>query len=233
MCRDERVTTRRGRTGVPETRLRTRVCRRSRAVRRLALAVRLTAMIYLLLPGLSDLAADDLALVPHALALVRVGLAQATDLGGDLADQLLVDAVHDEAGRGLHLEPDALRGLHRHRVAVTERELQVGTLGLHAVTDADDLQRLRVARGDADDHVRDQCPGQSVQRARVALVVGALDDDLALFLGDRDRLGDSVREGALGALDGHLLAVEGDLDAARDRDRQTADARHLGTPYQT
>src|SRR5690349_622843 len=125
MCREERVTTSRGRIGVPVTRLRTRACRRSREIRRRELAVRLTAMIYLLLPGLPDLAADDLALVPHALALVRVGLAQATDLGGDLADQLLVDAVHDEASRGLYLEPDALRRLHRHRVAETERELQV------------------------------------------------------------------------------------------------------------
>ena len=38
-----------------------------------------------LLPSLSDLAADVLALVTHALALVRVGLAQLADLGRGLA----------------------------------------------------------------------------------------------------------------------------------------------------
>ena len=52
-----------------------------------------------LLTSLSDLAADDLAGVTHALALVRVGLAELADVGGDLADLLLVDARDDEAGR--------------------------------------------------------------------------------------------------------------------------------------
>ena len=45
-----------------------------------------------LLARLSGLAADDLAGVAHALALVRVGLAELADVGGDLADLLLVDA---------------------------------------------------------------------------------------------------------------------------------------------
>ena len=52
-----------------------------------------------LLTRLSDLAADVLAGVAHALALVRVGLAQLADVGGDLADQLLVDAGDREPGR--------------------------------------------------------------------------------------------------------------------------------------
>ena len=78
-----------------------------------------------LLARLPDLAADDFALVTHAFALVGVGLAQLADRGGDLADLLLVDALDPEPGGRLDSEGDALRRLHRHRVAEAERELQV------------------------------------------------------------------------------------------------------------
>src|SRR6202034_2954604 len=98
-----------------------------------------------LLPSLPDLATDLLTLVTHALALVRVGLAELADLGGDLADLLLVDALDDEPGGRLDPEGDSLRRVHRHRVAEAERELQVVAPGLHAVADTDDLQRLAVA----------------------------------------------------------------------------------------
>src|SRR4051794_25819755 len=61
------------------------------------------------LAGLAGLAADLLARVPHALALVRLGLARLADLRGDLADELLVDADDREMGRVLDLEADAGR----------------------------------------------------------------------------------------------------------------------------
>ena len=61
-----------------------------------------------LLTRLSDLAADDFALVLDALGLVRVGLAQLADVGRDLADLLLVDALDRELRRVLDLEGDAL-----------------------------------------------------------------------------------------------------------------------------
>src|SRR5438445_13499018 len=95
-----------------------------------------------LLTGLSDLAADDFALVPHALGLVRVRLAQLADVRRDFADLLLVDARDHETGRGLHREGDALRRGDRDRVRVAEGELEVRALRLHAVTDSGDLQGL-------------------------------------------------------------------------------------------
>nr|BBJ53027.1 hypothetical protein SAVMC3_56560 [Streptomyces avermitilis] len=49
-----------------------------------------------LLTRLSDLAADDFAFVLDALGLVRVGLAQLADVGRNLADLLLVDALDRE-----------------------------------------------------------------------------------------------------------------------------------------
>src|SRR6201989_3331344 len=103
----------------------------------------------LLLPCLTGLTTDDLTLVTHALALVRVGLAQLADVGGHFADLLLVDALDHEAGRGLDAERDALRRLDRDGVREPERELEVTALGGHAVTGTDDLEGLRAARGHA------------------------------------------------------------------------------------
>src|SRR3954471_14286080 len=76
MCFDERVTTRRGRSDVPATFLRPRTWRCRRALARDAVCLCLDREIAMSLTSLSDLAADLLAGVPHALALVGLGLAQ-------------------------------------------------------------------------------------------------------------------------------------------------------------
>src|SRR6266516_6740044 len=125
---------------------------------------------YELLRGLARLAADLLAGVAHALALVGVGAAQAADLGGHLADLLLVDALDGETGRGGDGELDARRGLDRHRVREAEAEDQVRALCLDAVADSVDLHLLLVALGDAVDHVGHQRAGEPVQRAVLPLV---------------------------------------------------------------
>src|SRR5580704_2239181 len=51
---------------------------------------------HVLLTSLPDLAADLLALVLHALALIRIGLAELADVGGYFAHLLLVDALDHE-----------------------------------------------------------------------------------------------------------------------------------------
>src|SRR5690242_13420633 len=113
------------------------------------------------LTGLSDLAADVLACVTHALALVRLRLAQLADVGGNFADQLLVDAHDTELRLRLDGEGDALRSLEVDHVRVAELELQLrGALGEHPVTDSDDLELLLVAVGHTDDHVVDQRAAQ-------------------------------------------------------------------------
>src|ERR1700753_3918787 len=91
----ERKTTRRGRSALPRTLARTRRWRRRRA----SLTVRLGT--------LAELSADVLALVADALALVRLGRAHLADLGGRLADHLLVGSLDEDLGRGGHLEGDA------------------------------------------------------------------------------------------------------------------------------
>ena len=86
------------------------------------------------------------------------------------------------------------------RVAVAQVELELRAHELGAIADAGDLEALAVARGDADDHVVDQRPGQAVQLARALVVVGALDAQHAV-LADEAQLGrDVARELALGPL---------------------------------
>ena len=70
-----------------------------------------------------------------------------------------------ELGGALDREGDALGGLDDDRVGEAEGELEVVALGRDAVADADDLELLGVALGDADDHVGDERAGQAVQRA--------------------------------------------------------------------
>src|SRR5450631_525494 len=166
-----------------------------------------------LLTSLSDLAADLLACVANALTLVRVGLAQLANVCGDLADELLVDALDRETGGVLDGEGDALGRLDGDRVAVAECELQVAPLDCHAITRAVDLQLLLVALGDAEHHVVDQRAGQAVQRAGLPLVVGALDLDASLSrLGHRDRRSHKVQQLALRAFDRDSLPIDGNID---------------------
>src|SRR5688500_12179432 len=237
MCFDDRWTTRRGRSAVPLTFLRRRKWRRALATRRLVemslpTGLRFVTVDSLMsLTRLSDLAADLLARVPHALALVRVGLAQLADVGGNLTDQLLVDTGDGEAGRGLHREGDALGGLDLDGVGVTERELELRALERDAVTDAVDLHLLFVTLGHTDDHVVHERARQAVERAVAALVVRALDLERAvLSLLQADRLSDRQRQGALRALHAHVLAGDVHVDPGGDNDRLLTDARHVYSP---
>ena len=182
MCRFERNTARRGRSAVPRTFLRTRRWRRIRASR-FCLAIahgRPTSPVF---PALRATYSPQVA---HALALVGLGLADRPDVGGDLADHLLVDALHHDAGRRRHLEGDAVGGVDLHRVAEAERQLEASLPWQRgAVADADDLELLAEAVGDADDHVVDQRADQAVQGPVLALVVGPLDEELGRRPGGR------------------------------------------------
>ena len=62
-----------------------------------------------------------------------------------------------------------------HRVAVADQQLEVVALDAGAVADADDLETLLEAVGDALDHVGDERPREPVQRAVLAAVGRPLD----------------------------------------------------------
>src|ERR687893_1113026 len=108
-----RNTASRGRPASPATRRRMRAWRFWRAAPRLTSAVMLLVLLaagrLLLaadLAGLAGLAADLLAGVTNALALVRLGLPRRAHPCGHLADELLVDADDGQPGRILDLEAD-------------------------------------------------------------------------------------------------------------------------------
>src|SRR5215217_7660524 len=112
---------------------------------------------------LAGLDLDDFALVADALALVRLGLAHAAEVAGELADQLLVGAGHVDLGRAFqrHGQPRGDRQADRVRVADRQHDVLAALLGL--VADALDLQRLLVAVGHALDHVGQERAHQPVQ----------------------------------------------------------------------
>jgi len=66
-----------------------------------------------------------------------------------------------------------------------------------------------------------------VQRTAAALVVGPGHQDGAVVVArDRDRLGDGQFQRTLGPLDRQLLAVDGYVDAGRNRHRLLTNTRH-------
>src|SRR5450631_3489004 len=166
-----------------------------------------------LLTGLSDLAADLLACVANALALVGVGFTQLANVRGDLANELFVNALDREAGGVLDDEGDAFGRLDGDRMAVAKGELEVAPLDGHPVTGAVDLQLLLIALGDTEHHVVDKGTGQAVQRARLPLVVGSLDLDGSLNRsGHRDRRSNNVLQLAFGAFDRDSPSIDGHVD---------------------
>src|SRR5215475_8475980 len=192
MCRADRLMASRGLSAVPVIFLRTRRCRRARRDVRAAVCLPALALVAAmsLLPSLPDLAADVFAGVPQALPLVRVGLAELAYVGGDFAHLLLVDPLDNQPGGGFDAQRDPFRRADGDRVAEAQGELEVGAPRLDPVADTDDFQRLAVALGHPGHHVRDQRPGQAVQRPHVALVVGPGHGDFAAVDGDVDAAGD-------------------------------------------
>src|SRR5690242_17576966 len=132
MWRFERNTARRGRSAVPRTFLRTRRWRRSRASVLLSVIVnaprtrRTRSRCVASLGRLPGLPEHPLVGVADALALVGLGLADLADVGGDLADELLVGAPHRDAGRRRDLEGHPVGGVDVDRVREPELQLELG-----------------------------------------------------------------------------------------------------------
>src|SRR6185436_14085973 len=228
-----RKTARRGRTSVPARWRRMRSWRLRRAAPREATCVIVSVLqrqcVLLLaadLAGLAGLAADLLAGVAHALALVGLRLAGRADLRGDLADQLLVDADDREAGRVLDLEADALGRVDLDGMAVAQVERQLLPVERGAIADARDLEALAIAVGHTDDHVVDEGPGQPVELLVRLLLGRAGDDDRPVLAADRHVRVQGPAQGALGPLDRDLAPVDRHVDGRGDGDGKASDTRH-------
>src|SRR5688500_15552455 len=180
---------------------------------------------------LAGLAADAFALVPDALALVWLRLADLADLGGHLADQLLVGPGDLHHGVVFHREGDPGRRLVEHRVGIAHHHVEPALGGLGLVADALDLQHLLVALVHPLDHVGDQGAGQTVQRLVPGLLAGTGHRDGAV-LHREDHLGvHGAGQLPLGALDPYRLTVDFRRDPGGDGHRLLADSRH-GPSYQ-
>src|SRR5687767_2946010 len=198
-----RCTDRRGRSPARDLiAVRTRRRRRSK---------RESLAILLLLPFLAE---DVLAAILDALALVGLGLAPAADLGGKLADGLLVDAADLDRGlvRGLHLEAFGDREVDI--VAVAELQLQLIALGIRAIADASDLEDFGEALGHALDQVRDQRALHAPECPRRLSVVRGLDHDGFTIDCVADLVAQAHRESALGPFHAEHAIVDRGSDPA-------------------
>src|SRR6185369_15678121 len=182
---------------------------------------------------LAFFAEDVLAAVLDTLALVRLGLAPAADLGRDLADLLLVDAADLDRVlvRSLHI--DAFGQLVIDVVAVAELQAQVLALGLGVVADAGDLEHLGEALGHACDEVLDHRPLHAPGGARLLRRADRRNQNLVVL----DRIDHVVEhrhgQGPFRALDHQQPVFVGRSDAARDGDGFLSDTGHQNTSAST
>src|SRR5262249_34786818 len=192
--------------------------------------------------GLPDLLAHDLAYVADALALVDVGCAERADVGGHLADRLLVRALDAHADLLLDADLDPFGDREPDRMRVAQGEDDVLAFDLRLVSDSLDLEILREPVRNAFDRIRDEAAHETMQRPVLLLVRRALDLDVAVVDLGGDPAGQRHGQLSLGALDGHRATGHGDLHALGDRDGFSSDSRHrvLGSrpsfpcgPYQT
>src|SRR5262245_12208029 len=175
---------------------------------------------WLLTSRLSGLAANLLADIPNALALVRLGWTQAAKLGGHLANDRLVGAVDHDLRRLRRGQLDSRRRLVLHRVGETKSELQPVRPHFGLVADAGDLELLLIALGHAFDHVEEQGPRESVQRLVVLLIGDAADFQRAVIFRDADTVGKGARKLALGTFHLHRVALDRHGHTVRDGNRQ-------------
>src|SRR5690606_4830739 len=173
---------------------------------------------------LGFLANDDFVGVLHALALVGLRRTDGADLGGDLANALLVGALDQDLGLGRGGQRDAFRRHEHHRVREAQRQAEVLALHGGAVTHANQLELALKAVGHTLDHVgqdgadgaghRDQ--GRLIGREHGGAV---LDGDL-----HAGRLGQG--QGALRALGADAGFLDVQFDALRQGDRLLGYAGH-------
>src|SRR5690606_8296211 len=168
------------------------------------------------------LAEDVLAAIFDALALVRLGLAPAPDLGGEVTDRLLVDPADFDRGLVGRLHLDPFRNIEFDIVAIAELQLELAALSLRAIADAGDLQDLGKALRHALDQVRYQRALHAPMAARGLAVVGWPDRDRAIFELVAHQFRQAHRQGALGPLYAERAFADLGSNPARDRYRPLA-----------
>src|SRR5574340_678657 len=78
--------------------------------------------------------------IPHTLTLVRLGLAESANFGGNLSDTLLIGALQHNFSLGWSFDLDTGRHLVGNRVRITKRQIQGIAGRLRTITHADQSQ---------------------------------------------------------------------------------------------
>ena len=138
------------------------------------------------LPGLAH---DPLAGIADALALVGLGLAQLADVGGDLADLLLVDALDDDPGGATgtsKVTPSGASTLTGWREAEGQLEAPSGPWARPGSRRRRSRAPWRSPSVTPATMLATERPGEAVQGAVLALVVGTLDEQRVAVLAHGD-----------------------------------------------
>src|SRR5262249_29717167 len=174
----------------------------------------------------ASLAEDDLLRIPDALPVVRLRLAERSDLGRRLPDLLRIDPGDDDLGRLRHRDRDTLRNRIDDVVRIAELQLQLLALQGGAIADPADLELALVALGDALDQLGHQGAIGPPHGARLLGVVARIDPHAAVFQLRRHLVVKNDLQGALRTLHLDGLALDIGGHARRDGDQLFADTRH-------
>src|SRR5690625_41640 len=223
MCLSERHTLSRSRPVSPWRRLlrRLRNVRRSRVVVGCFIQYPFCASACRCLAGLEP---DGLARVTDALAVVAVRFTGGTDVGGHLADHVLVDAGDGDLRRFGSFDRDAFRRLDRHLMRVTELQFELLAFHRSAETYTVDLQVLRVTVCHSDNGVVDQSAGQSVLGPVITVVARPADGERAVFELHLHPFGDDDVELAFRSFDLYQSGLDVKFDVAGNGDGIESDA---------
>src|SRR5271169_1052857 len=230
------LTARRGRSAVPLTFVRMRAWMRVLASTRACAFSMVRAS--LLARGLAGLLLEDLAHEAESLQLVRIGRANAADLGRRLADLLLVDARDDDVRDVLglrvrcHFDLDALRHRKLHDVRKADAEHDGRPLDLGLEADAHEVDLALETFGDAENRVLEERPVQAVERLVLFLLSSSREADQAVLLLDRDARENGCDDGASRTLHRDRDVRDLDIDTLRNGDGLLTDSRHVA-PHHT
>src|SRR5512140_1564244 len=191
------------------------------------------ASLTLLARGLAGLLLQDFADETESLQFVRVRRTDAANLGGRLADLLLVDAGHDDVRDVLGLRVrsdgylDALGHRKRDLVREPDAEHDVVPLDLGLEADADEVDLPLEAVRHAEDRVLKERAVQSVESLVLLLLAAAHEAQETVLLLDGHARENRRHDGALRPLDRDGRARDLDVHSLGNGDGFLTDSRHL------
>src|SRR5262245_24529552 len=119
---------------------------------------------------LTRLELDVLAVVPHTLALVWLGLANRANFGSELTDQLLVATLDHNVRLIWASDLQPFGDLLLHFVRISDTQGKHVPFDRTEISDSLDLQFFLVTLDDTVHHVLDQRTRQAVERSHVPFV---------------------------------------------------------------